>query len=85
VFGNKEDVAHDPTAYPGLSIDIVLSGGMSVRLSTSADQRDDHSQSRRYENDKDGTDMQSLVVVGNRGRVAVRELLGRTVSVMVTD
>ena len=85
MFGNEKDVAHNATTNPGLSIDVVLGGAISVRLLTSADERNDHSQRRSYENDKDRANMQSLVVVGNVGRVAIGELLGRTISMVVTD
>lgn len=53
-------------------------------LST-ADERNEHAQSRSHEDDEDGADVQAHVVVGDFGGVAGGELFGGAVAVVVTD
>lgn len=83
VFGHKEDVSHDTSSLPGLSVDIFLMTDGS--LPSSADKRDDNPERGGDEDNKDGTDVKGLVVVGNLGGVTVGELFGGTVAVVVAD
>jgi hypothetical protein len=55
-----------------LGVNVLLSGKSAVTLFASTDERDYHSESGGNENDEDGTDVQALVVIGDRGCVAVR-------------
>lgn len=55
MFGHKEDVSHDTSSLPGLSVDILLMADGS--LPSSADKRDDDSERGRDEDNKDGTNV----------------------------
>jgi hypothetical protein len=55
VFGHKEDVSHDTSSLPGLSVDILLMADGS--LPSSADKRDKDSERGCDEDNKDGTDV----------------------------